>query len=190
MSEENAEYVTKPTRRKFTPDEEEEGLDEYLSDNIDESDSDGLSDEMEEDDEGEDDEEGEEEPVVKKSTATKVTTKATKITKATKGTKVGKAKTTNPKRGYVTKPSAKTKISTKLTTIAIKKAKVPYVEDTNERDMSESLKFYNLRIKIGNQLLSNGEEDGMMYGRLLANKYVNGVVYSNEIEEKLSTYLM
>lgn len=195
MSDEELEFVTKPRRNRnvFDDENEEEDEDDLISDDEEEDDeevesfsddiNDLISDEEDEDDENEkseskevdeDDEEPEPAQVTKPKSKTKTTTKTK-----------GKAKVTNPKRGVITKPKTSKKKEVKLTSVTIEKIKVPFAPDDLERDMSESLKFYNMRVELTNMLISQDIEDAMMLGRLLTNKYINGVVYSDEIEAKL-----
>ena len=89
---------------------------------------------------------------------------------------------------YITKPKHKAEELKPLAKIKIKQIEKNYLEDSLERDASESLKFYNLRVQITNQLLNTyNQNQAILYGRLLANKYLTGVVYSSEIERELAS---
>lgn len=169
--EEGSLLVTKP-KRKIIIDEDEE---EYI-----ESESE-LQDEEEEEEEDIDEEEEEPSPPKKTTTKPKAPSKTT--TKS-------KIKTTKPntkgKNIYVTKPKTVAKVETKLTVIPIKKLKQQYVSDSAERDRSESLKLYQLRTALIKQFEEANVENPRLYARLLANKYMTGVVYNDEIEAKLA----
>ena len=90
---------------------------------------------------------------------------------------------------FVTKPKHKAKELGALPKINIRKTKQNYLEDSLERGGGESLKFYNIRYQISTQLISDGYEtlQAILYGRLLANKYLCGVIYDDEIEKELAS---